>query len=41
MRMKRTIYIIIGCISVVLGIIGILFPGYRLHPFVVEFVVVL
>ena len=33
MRMKRTIYIIIGCISVVLGIIGIFVPGLPTTPF--------
>ncbi len=42
MRMKKTIYIIVGCISVVLGIIGIFVPGLPTTPFlVVEFVVVL
>ena len=33
MRMKKTIYIIIGCISVVLGIIGIFVPGLPTTPF--------
>ena len=33
MRMKRAIYIIIGCISVVLGIIGIFVPGLPTTPF--------
>ena len=31
--MKKTIYIIIGCISVVLGIIGIFVPGLPTTPF--------
>ena len=33
MRMKKTIYIIVGCISVVLGIIGIFVPGLPTTPF--------
>ena len=32
-RMKKTIYIIVGCISVVLGIIGIFVPGLPTTPF--------
>ena len=31
--MKKTIYIIIGCISVVLGVIGIFMPGLPTTPF--------
>ena len=33
MRMKKTIYIIVGCISVVLWIIGIFVPGLPTTPF--------
>ncbi|MDL2231240.1 YbaN family protein [Porphyromonadaceae bacterium OttesenSCG-928-L07] len=31
--MRKTIYIIIGCISVVLGIVGIFVPGLPTTPF--------
>lgn len=40
--MRNTIYIIIGIISIVLGIIGIFIPGLPTTPFfIVEFLVVL
>lgn len=33
MKLKKTIYIVIGCSSVILGIIGIFIPGLPTTPF--------